>query len=163
MRKSLGVTQPSIDAAMKPVGEIEDPSVAEFARRAEGFLTGFRWCTRIIGAELAWATAGVLGVFRMEIDPVRNDIDTVVWVVIGDLPPAYLAYEPADTWQDALRGYVDEMQRWVDAAKAAGKVSDLIPVNVAPPPANAARLESRLAFIRTQLLAVPAESLESDT
>lgn len=148
---------------MKPVDRIEDPRVAELARQAEQFLNGFRWCRRVLEADLAWAAAGVLGVFRMRIDPAREDIDAVVWVVTGDLPPAYLAYTPEDTWQDAIRGYVDEMHRWVEAAKAGRKVSDLIPVNVAPTPENAARLESRLVFLRTNILAVPAESLDSDT
>ena len=148
---------------MKPIESIDDPGVAEFAKRAEQFLSGFRWCGRILGAELAWAAAGVLGVFRMRISPAQPSVDEIVWVVTGDLPPAYLAYEPQDTWQDALRGYVSEMQLWVDAAKGGEAVSDLIPVNIPPTPENAARLESRLAFIRSRLLAVPAESLESDT
>jgi hypothetical protein len=163
MRISLGVTQPSITATMNPVEAIEDPEVAEFAKRAEQFLSGFRWCGQILGAELAWATAGVLGVFRIRISPAEPDVDEIVWVVTGDLPSAYLGYEPEDTWQDALQGYVSEMQLWVDAAKGGESVSDLIPVNVAPTPENAARLEDRLTFIRTRLLAVPADSLESDT
>ena len=148
---------------MKPVEAIEDPEVAEFARRAQQFLSGFRWCGRLLGAELAWAAAGVLGVFRMRISPARPDVDEIVWVVTGDLPSAYLAYEPQDTWQDALQGYVSEMQLWVDAAKSGETVADLIPVNVPPTPENAARLETRLDFIRTRLLAVPGDTLESDT
>jgi hypothetical protein len=148
---------------MMPVDNIADPRVAELARQAGQFLNGFRWCRRVIEAELAWAAADTLGVFRMRIDPAREDIDEVVWVITGDLPPAYLAYQPQDTWQDAVRGYVDAMQRWVEAAKAGEKVSDLTPVNAAPTPENAARLESRLVFIRAHILAVPAESLESDT
>lgn len=147
---------------MKPVSEIEDPKVAAFARQAERFLADFRWCRRVIEAEVAWAAAGLLGVFRVRIDPAREDIDEVVWVVTGDLPPAYLAYDPRETWQDALRSYVGEMQRWVEAAKAGKTVSRVIAVNVAPTPENAGRLESRLVFIRTHLLEVPAESLESD-
>jgi hypothetical protein len=148
---------------MKPVRDINNPSVAEFAKQAELFLRGFRWCRRIVEAELAWASAGILGVFRMRIEPAREDVDDMVWVVTGDLPPAYLAYEPDDTWQDALQGYVGEMQLWVDAAREGETASDLIPVNVAPNSENAGLLESRLTFIRTQLLSVPAESLESDT
>jgi hypothetical protein len=148
---------------MKPVQRIEDSQVAEYARQAQLFMGAFRWSGGVVEAELAWAAAGLLGVFRMRIAPSRDDIDDVVWVITGDLPPAYIAYDPQDTWQDALRGYVDEMQRWADAATAGQSVAALIPVNVDATAENAARLESRLAFIRTELLGVPAESLESDT
>ena len=162
-RKSSGVTQPSLAATMKPVQRIQDSQVAEYARQAQLFMGAFRWSGGVVEAELAWAAAGLLGVFRMRIAPSRDDIDEVVWVITGDLPPAYIAYDPQDTWQDALRGYVDEMQRWADAATAGQSVAELIPVNVDATAENAARLESRLAFIRTELLGVPAESLESDT
>jgi hypothetical protein len=148
---------------MKPVASIEDPRVVELARRAEQFLAGLRWCRRVIEAELAWAAGDTLGVFRMRVDPAREDIADVVWVITGDLPPAYLTYEPHHTWQDAVRQYTDEMQRWVEAAKGGASVSHLLPVNVPPTPEYAARLESRLVFLRTHVLAVPAESLESDS
>jgi hypothetical protein len=147
---------------MKPVSQIEDPKVAALAGQAEQFLAGFRWCRRILEADLAWAAAELLGVFRVRIDPAREDIDEVVWVVVGDLPPAYLAYDPRDTWQDALRGYVDEMHRWVEAANSGKSVSNLIHVNLPPTSENAERLESRLVFIRTHLVDVPEASLESD-
>ena len=147
---------------MRPVGDIVDSTVAAYATQAQQYLETFRWCRRVVDAELAWAAAGVLAVFRIRIDPTREDIHDVVWVVTGDLPPAYLPYASKDTWQDAVRGYVDAMQRWVEAAKTGKKVSELIPVNLPPTPENAARLESRLVFIRAHILEVPAESLESD-
>lgn len=84
---------------MKPVSQIEDPRVAALASQAEQFLGALRWCRRIVESELAWASAGLFGVFRIRIDPAREDIDPVVWVITGDLPPAYLAYDPHDTWQ----------------------------------------------------------------
>jgi len=55
-------------------------------------------------------------------------------------------------WQDALDGYIAEMQSWVDAVRAGDSIDELIPVNAASTPENAAMLASRLEFIRTRLV-----------
>jgi len=86
----------------------------------------------------------------------------MVWVVVGDLPPAYLAHEPGDSWQDALRGYAEEMGEWVSAVGAGASVDDLIPVNVPATREYADMLASRLEFIRTRLVEVDPDSVEND-
>ena len=88
--------------------------------------------------------------------------DPKVWVVLGDLPPAYLAFDEGDTWQDALRGYVEEMQQWVNAVRAGESLEDVIPVNVSATREHADILATRLQFIRERLVSVDAASLESD-
>ncbi|HET7731895.1 MAG TPA: hypothetical protein VFK48_17880, partial [Usitatibacter sp.] len=59
----------------------------------------------------------------------------------------------------ALRAYIGEMRRWVEAVKAGKPVTELIPVNGAPTRDNAMALESRLAFIEREIL--PARSGDS--
>jgi len=86
----------------------------------------------------------------------------MVWVVVGDLPPAYLAHEVDDSWQDALRGYVEEMSVWVEAARSGSSLDDVIPVNVPPTPEYADMLASRLDFIRTRFVEVDPDSVASD-
>jgi len=81
---------------------------------------------------------------------------------MGDLPPAYLAFEQGDTWQDALAGYVTEMQEWVDAVRNGDPLDELIPVNVAPTREHADMLATRVAFLRDRLVEVDPESIESD-
>ena len=146
---------------MKSVAEIEHPEVKAYAQRATAFVRGFRWCRDVTACTLGFAVAGILGVFRIDLVP-GEGADPTVWVVVGDLPPAYLYYEPSDSWQDALRDYVEEMRRWAQAAATGGEVSELIPVNVPPTPEYAAMLSSRLDFLERTLLDVPPESLEGD-
>ena len=146
---------------MKSVAEIEHPEVQAYAAQAVAFLSGFRWCNDVTRCSLAFAVAGILGVFRVDIVP-GGGADPTVWVVVGDVPPAYLAYEPDDSWQDALRGYVEEMRLWTEAARAGADVAELIPLNVSPTPEHAAMLASRLDFIERNLLEMPAESIEGD-
>lgn len=135
------------------------PAMTVFAER---FLAGQRWVSRVHGVTPVFAIAGVLGVFRCALIPSQPDADVMVWVVVGDLPPAYLVHEPGDSWQDALAAYVDEMERWVEAVREGRPLEGVIPVNVAPTREHADRLASRLAFIRTRLVDVDPRTVESE-
>lgn len=130
---------------------------------AAAFLRGQPWCSRVLATVPVFAITGVLGVFQCSLIPRQPDADVMVWVVVGDLPPAYLVHEPGDSWQDALGAYVREMQIWVDTVRqGAVPGEDIIPVNAAPTKKNADFLESRLAFIQTRLVDADPDSVESD-
>jgi hypothetical protein len=139
-----------------------DVDVSALKARAEQFLASQRWCGQILGITPIFAVSGVLGVFRCSLIPNDPNADVMVWVVVGDLPSAYLAHEPGDTWQDALRGYVEEMSLWIDAARTGAPIDELIPVNVPATPEHAEMLASRLEFIRTRLVEVDPDSVGND-
>jgi len=147
---------------MIAASEIKNPEVAEFAQRASSFLLSHTWCRSIVSVHLAWAVAGVLAVFQVKLVPTRKGVDDTLWVVVGDVPPAYLVCDEAPTWREALEGYVDEMRRWVSAARKGESLSDVIPVNVDPTLAWANELDSRLSFINEHILAPDAGEIESD-
>lgn len=127
------------------------------------FLAGQTWCSRVLSVVPVFAIAGVLGVFRCSLIPRQPDADVMVWVIVGDVPPAYIVHEPGDSWQDALAGYVSEMQRWVDAVRAGQQPgADIIPVDVPATSENADLLASRLGFIQTRLVDVDPTSVASD-
>lgn len=132
------------------------------ARDATAFLTAQRWCKAVQTLELAWANAGVVGVFQATIEPAHTEVDPILWVVVGDIPPAYLVLDEAPTWREALEGYVEEMSRWVEAVRAGSSLDDVIPVDVSPTTAHADMLASRLAFIQDNVLGVPLDALEGD-
>ena len=132
--------------------QIEDPEVRELAEEAEGFLASHRWCKKVTEVRLAWATAGVLGVFQIDLIPASPGVDSTLWVVVGDIPPAYLVTDDAPTWRDALRGYVAEMSRWVHAVRHGLPLDDVIPVEAETTPEHAEMLASRLAFIETEII-----------
>lgn len=135
-----------------PAADIEHPEVRELAREAQAFVESFSWCERVTACRLAFAIAGVVGIFRVDFVAAGAGADPTVWVVVGDLPPAYLGFEEGDSWQDALAGYVDEMQGWVDAVRTGGSFDEVIPVDAPRTAANADALASRLGFLRTRLL-----------
>jgi hypothetical protein len=147
---------------MIPADRIKDPEVAELAQRASAFLASHAWCRSITSVHLGWAIAGVVGVFQVTLVPARSNVDSVLWVVVGDLPPAYLVIDEAPSWREALDGYVYEMRRWVNAVRKGESLADVIPVNVEPTLAWANELDSRLSFISERILSPEAGDIESD-
>lgn len=116
------------------------------------FLEQHAWCASIRRGFLALGIGGVISLWLYRIEPASADVDEWLWVVVGDLPPAYLSAECCPTATDALRGYVAEMQAWVDAVRAKQPLTGLIPVNADPTTENAVQLQLRLDFIRTEIL-----------
>ena len=137
---------------MHAIEQIEDPEVATLAAEARTFLSSQAWVTAVRGGRLAYAIPAVLGVFQFDIDAAREDIPSPIWVVAGDLPSAYLPCEDLPTWEEALDGYVWEMQRWVDAVHAGESIEELIPTGVAPTREYADLLGRRLDFLRHEIL-----------
>ena len=142
--------------------KISDPEVSEFAQRASAFLLSHSWCRSITSVYLAWAIAGVVGVFQIKLVPARRDIDDTLWVVVGDLPPAYLVCDESPSWREALESYVYEMRKWVSAVRKGEPLADGIPVNVEPTLAWANELDGRLSFISERILSPDAGEIESD-
>jgi hypothetical protein len=116
------------------------------------FLGKFKWCTKVVRRFFGLGVGGVVAVFLFEIVPSSPDVDRLLWVVAGDIPPAYLMTDDAPTPQQALGAYVEEMSTWVAAVREGRSVEDLIPVNVEPTKKNAERLAKRLEFISEQFL-----------
>jgi hypothetical protein len=142
---------------------LRNAGVPELTTAATQFLSSQSWCGQVLQVTPVFAITGVVGVYRASLIPSQPNADIMVWLVVGDLPPAYIAHEPGDSWQDALIGYVTEMERWVDVVRN-GEMpgDDIIPVNVPATAAFADRLASRLAFIRARFIDVDPDSVESD-
>jgi hypothetical protein len=122
----------------------------EFA--AANFIRSFRWSGQLLALYEGYQEPDIIGVFLVHLLPAAADVDEWLWVVVGDLPPAYLVADGNPTWQEALAGYIGEMRRWIDAAKAGAPVDDLIPVNTPPTAEYAEMLASRLRTLEETLL-----------
>jgi hypothetical protein len=129
-------------------GELFDPMV----HAAKGFLLQFRWCREVVDLKVGIAAPGVVAVFLAQIATDSADVDDFVWVVVGDLPPAYIVLDRAPDSRRALSCYADEMDRWVHAVEAGQAVQGLIPVDGAATVRNAEALKVRLAFLRSEIL-----------
>lgn len=136
------------------VGEDEEET-AQFGvlyKSALSFIGSFKWVGKVEKMWLGLGVADIVGVFLVEIEPTEARIDSVVWVVVGDIPPAYLVIDDAPDPVSALERYIEEMRMWVDEVIAGKPVSQCIPVNGAATVENAQDLSGRLAFLEREIL-----------
>jgi hypothetical protein len=124
----------------------------EMAGEAREFLMSFKWCKNICRSWFGWGVGGICAVFFFEIEPSSRKIDKWLWVIIGDLPPAYLVIDESPTPLAALANYVDLMQEWIYSVKHKLPVDDCIPVNAPATREYADLLQRRLDFIRKEFL-----------
>jgi len=96
--------------------------------------------------------SGKIGVFLVRIEPALIGVDEEHWVVVGDLPPAYLVCDNAPDWRGALRCYIYEMRKWVEAVQSGGSLKGVIPVKAEPTREHADMLASRLEFIQNHMI-----------
>lgn len=142
---------------MSPIAEIKGDSdedtvlLKEMAKDAASYLKSYKWCISIDKQFLAFGVGGIIAIFLFEITPSSEEIDHCLWVVVGDLPPAYLVVEDDFSIRDALDGYVDNMGAWVNAVREGRPVEDLIPVNAPPTIEYANMLAGRLQFLETKI------------
>lgn len=119
---------------------------------AANYIRSFAWSGELLAMYEGFQEPEILGVFLVHLRPAQPHVDEWLWVVVGDLPPAYLVADDNPTTERAVEGYVKEMQRWVDAAKAGASVDKLIPVNVPPTEEFATMLSSRLRILSGTVL-----------
>ena len=119
---------------------------------ASSFLTSHYWCTGILESFFGMGIGKVVAVFLFCIAHERPDVDSWLWVVTGDLPPAYLVCDDAPDAGSALQRYVEEMRRWVDAVRAGHPLDDVIPVRAEATFEHADMLASRLDFLEGEII-----------
>ena len=122
--------------------------------KAREFLNAFPWCNAIQTIYVGCIVEGVVGVFLFEIIPSAPEIDKQLWVVVGDLPPAYLVTDQAQDPASALKLYIKEMKAWVIAVKSGSAIDHIIPVNAKASMENAAALDSRLNFLAKKVVRI---------
>lgn len=124
------------------------------AAGAENYVRCFSWCNNIREIYFGDGYGEIVAVFLFRIEPSKEGVDEWIWVVFGDVPPAYLVTDACKTPSQALEGYIEEVSKWIELAKEGRSSVDVIPVYVPPTPENAADLERRLKVL--QEVIVPA-------
>lgn len=144
-----------LEAQKEGISDIEKMYI-----EAKVFLEFYNWCGEILEAYVGMLHIGIVGVFLFKIAPTRKDVDEWVWVIVGDIPPAYMTAEESPNPATALDSYIGAMSAWVSAAKNRESVSNLIPVNVPATEKNAELLKKRLVFLDERILSEYEADLE---
>jgi len=127
-------------------------SLYSFYQEARLFLNKKKWCQKIEDVFLGIYIEGILAVFKFVFIPVSDDIDKELWVIAGDIPPAYLVDDYAPDPVSALKIYVEEMNLWVESVLYGKYNEKIIPVNVPATKENAMNLKKRLDFITNKII-----------
>jgi hypothetical protein len=125
----------------------------EMATEARAFLEDYEWCPPIRSVHLALGIGGVVAVFLFQFDEVIDDTeDDALWIIVGDLPSAYVIVEPGDDGDAALRRYCELMEDWAFNVLKGNSLDESFPVAAEASHENAEMLSQRIAFIRTEIL-----------
>jgi hypothetical protein len=143
--------------------EGDDPEDTELLRamatEARTYIEDFEWCPPVESIHLALGIGGVVSVFLFQFDePIEgSDSDDALWVVVGDLPSAYVFVEPDDDGSVALNRYCDMMEDWAFNVLKGNPLDECFPVAAEATEENAEALGQRIAFLRTEILESPDE------
>jgi hypothetical protein len=141
-----------------PISEMsgEDDSESQMLRNMEGeardFISQFEWCGGISDFYFGAGIGDVFAVFLVHIKPARPEVDRYLWIVVGDIPSAYLVTDDCRSPREALEGYIWEMRKWVALAKQGRTSEDVIPVNVPATPERAKQLEGRIDTLEQKII-----------
>lgn len=130
----------------------DDGELFKLAEEAKLFLESHKWCKKVEKQWLASGWENLLLVFYFKITPNSKNADDYVWVVVGDLPPAYIDIESADNISDVIETYTDLMDDWVQCVKNGQPVEDCYPIDVPPENEYAEMLAIRIKLVREYIL-----------
>lgn len=130
----------------------DDRAIRELLARAENFIAAQSWNSRPTERYLAFGIGGVIAVCLFRMTPPVFGTDEYIWVVAGDMPPAYFVTDCAMNAHDALLTYCELMDAWVVAVEAGRSLDEVFPVAAEPTAEHAAMLRSRLAHIRERFV-----------
>jgi hypothetical protein len=119
---------------------------------ARDYITSFKWCPPISDCYLASGVGSVVALFLFKFAYKIQDSDNQLWVVVGDLPSAYLVVDADDSPQQAMDRYCELMEEWIAAVRDSASLETVFPVSAAPTVENAELLEKRIAFLVAEIL-----------
>jgi len=118
--------------------------------QARRYILSFSWCDSIVGSYFAVGAGKVFAIFLFHISPTRPEVDQWIWIIVGDIPSAYLPLADCRSTREVFETYIDGMNRWVKLARqgqAAGPEDRVPPVNVPATPEWAEKLDMRLRLL----------------
>jgi hypothetical protein len=122
------------------------------SEQAERYLSSFAWCKAIREFYFGDGVGGIIAIFFARIEAIGTGIDEWLWVVVGDIPPAYLVTDVCHTPKQAAEAYIKEMCKWVAATQLGQTSEEIIPVNVPATSEWAEELAKRLDWVDSEIV-----------
>lgn len=143
------------------VDEEETTLLRAMADQARDYILSFKWSLPIKAMYLADGVGKVIALFLVEFDGEIGGTDNRLWVVVGDLPNAYMVVtEGPNCAKEALEAYCELMDDWVNAVLETHNFENVFPVDAAETVGNAESLRWRLNFLRENIIpSAPTETI----
>ncbi len=134
-------------AKIKGDDAVDTRFLRKMSKDAERYISSFSWCDSVVDQYFGGGVGKIFAVFFFHIRPGRRGVSPWIWIMVGDIPPAYLPLDDCSSPKEAFRTYIDGMSKWVEFARK-GKTGTaeqgVPPVNVPATPEWAERLNQRL-------------------
>jgi hypothetical protein len=132
------------------VGDDEEDAVLlrKMFDDASRYISSFSWCEAVLDSYFGGGVGGIFAVFFFHIRSRGVDVDPWIWIVFGDIPPAYLPLSDCESPSEVFRTYIHGMSRWVEFARkgqpGAAIPGDVPPVDLPPTPEWAERINQKI-------------------
>ena len=127
--------------------------LAKMSQDADNFITSHQWCPVICEKYFGFGIGGLIAAFLYHFDSQINGTDDWLWVIVGDLPSAYLVIDVATSPKEAIELYCELMEDWANNVISDNSIENCFPVAANPTKENAQLLLTRTGFIRREILA----------
>lgn len=127
--------------------ELDTTLLREMFEDAKRYISAFSWCGTVLDCYFGGGIGGIFAVFFFRIHPSDPDVDSWIWVMVGDIPSAYLPLSDCNSPTEAFRTYIHGMTKWVELARKGQRGTTeqgVPPVNVPATPEWAERLNKKL-------------------
>jgi len=114
---------------------------------AKSYILSFSWCESVVGSYFGGGVGRIFAVFLFNISPARADVGEWIWIIVGDIPRAYLPLEDCKSSKEVFDAYIAGMKRGVALAREGGEGTPedgVPPLNIPATPEEAEILERRL-------------------
>jgi hypothetical protein len=122
------------------------------AEEAVRYVRSFEWCVELHEKYFGDGIGGVVALFLFRITIRDFEAPEWVWIIVGDLPPAYLGFHGFPSPREALLLYIEGVEEWLAASPEERASGDLIPIEVPPKPELIQMLGVRVAALRSAVL-----------
>lgn len=131
------------------VGDDEEDTalLRKMSEDARHYISSFAWCETILNSYFGGGVGGIFAVFLFHIRASRSNVDPWIWIVVGDIPSAYLPITDCESPVEVFRSYIRGMSRWVELARmgqTGTPEQGVPPVDVPATPEWAERLNQKL-------------------
>lgn len=121
-------------------------------RSARKFIQSQPWCDGIDSVFWGGGIGGVVSVSLIHFKTTIANAYPWVWVITGDLPSACIRADKVRYPMDALRDYVDEMNRWIVSARYSLDMPGVMQIGVPATLESAVMLQKRIDFINAEII-----------